>query len=265
MKINSNSHVIPISSLSLSAEDKLNLNLPSAMKLDCISRIVKIDNTFYFWKYADIINELIGSYLSSLIGLDSAQYEIGVYNGVNGVTRVLSKLFFEDGFQYYYANGYEKAMPFQTSINRNFRNYLYYFSERLNFLDSQVQSEMLKLIAVDLKMGQLDRHVENIIFKKDKDLHLAPVFDFTNSYSKNPKDFQYYQNPFLFLRMNAISLRKFAQTYPEIMEYVRILREITMEDILAAIEREKNVEFETCEKDYRILLDEKYSRILKKL
>ena len=265
MILNSSSRVLSMPSLSLSNEEKSNLYIPSDMEYDCASKIVKIDGEFYVWKYVDIINELIGAYLSRVVGLESAQYEIGIYNGVE---RVLSKCFFEDGFQYYYASDHDFAMSLHGTINLNFSTYFYCFRETLCNLDVTLREEMLKLIAVDLKMGQLDRSGDNIIFKQGKAMKsplLAPAYDFSNAYSTIQKAFQYYKNPFLFLRMNDSSVESFVRKYPEIMQYIKMLRGLSMEQILSDIEQERKVEFEPSERDYRIELDQEYSRILKRI
>ena len=64
------------------------------------NNITTIDEKNYYCKRVShdaLLNELIGSYLSKQIGLDSVDYKIGKYNDNY---YVLSEMFFEDGYNY---------------------------------------------------------------------------------------------------------------------------------------------------------------------
>lgn len=264
MILNSSSHVLTIPSILLQEDELDVLNETFPMSLGLLRRVIQIDGEYYTWKYIDIVTELIGAYLSRIVDLECAPYEIGIYNGM---PLVLSKLFFENGFRYFYASDYDFCMLLQGEVHLGLFAYFYCFKDKLSFFDASVRSRLLKLIAVDLKIGQLDRHHENIMFKQSLDgsqTFLAPVYDFTNAYSSHVP-FRYYKSPFLFLRMNERSLGNFIDKYPEVMQYIGALRDISMETILSDIERERNVKFESYERNYRIKLDQEYSRTLKKI
>lgn len=263
MILNSSSRVLNVPSILLTEEELAHLNKTFSISLGLLRRVIKIDGEYYTWKYIDIVTELIGAYLSRVIDLECAQYDIGFYNGM---PLVLSKIFFEEDFRYFGASNYAFCMKSQGNVNTGIFTYFYCFKDRLSFFDPSIRNELLKLIAVDLKMGQLDRNCDNIMFKQD--LHgqtsLAPVYDFTNSYSSHVP-FQYYRNPFLLLRVNEQSLKSFIRKYPDVMQYIDAMRDISMEQILSEIEQDRNVKFESHEANYRIKLDKQYSRVLKKI
>ena len=63
-----------------------------------ISDIVIIDGEYYHAKMVtnrEMLNELIGSYYSRLVGLDAVDYKIGI---LNGQIYALSKMFFPHAF-----------------------------------------------------------------------------------------------------------------------------------------------------------------------
>ncbi len=181
------------------------------------SHLTKIGKTVYYYKSAttkSMINELIGSYLAKRIGLDSVDYEIGRRESDKALF-ALSKVFYEEGYQYQYADQFDSCM---------------------------------KLIAVDLKMAQHDRHRKNIQIKIDSigTIDLAPIYDYGRAYSVN-FDLAY-ANPFAFIRYTEASLDLLFRRYPELRDYVFFLSKITMEEILSAIEEEKKLHFTSQEK-----------------
>ena len=72
MRLNDSSEVIYFDNEPISVAEQINLGFPRNMR--CYARnVVKIGNKYYYAKKCSIntlINELVGSYYSSLIGLD---------------------------------------------------------------------------------------------------------------------------------------------------------------------------------------------------
>lgn len=100
---------------------------------------------------------------------------------------------------------------------------------------------------------------------KDGLINLAPVYDYSNSYAFFEKPFKYYRNVYLLIRNNKHSIKNIVRKYPQIIEYFDILKELTMEEILETIEKEKNIGINQSEKEYRIVKDKEYTKILKML
>ena len=90
MILNSSSHVLTIPSILLQEDELDALNETFPMSLGLLRRVIQIDGEYYTWKYIDIVTELIGAYLSRIVDLECAPYDIGIYNGM---PLVLSKLF----------------------------------------------------------------------------------------------------------------------------------------------------------------------------
>ncbi len=216
--------------------------------------ITRLEGAFYHMKFPSpksMINELIGSYLSKKIGLDTVDYQIGL---IGNYFIALSKVFYEEGYQYLSAKSYllEKGRNSYLAASSIFgclktRN-LKLFQGELVFDD------ILKLIAIDLKMGQSDRHGENIQIKIDRlgTISLAPIYDYGCSYMQNNDNIHYqnYASPFILVRRNPYYLGRLFRSYPKLWEYIQFLKSVSMEEILRDIECEKVITFEDSEKDY---------------
>lgn len=270
INLNDKSKVIPIKEYGLSETEVDKIYLPekclSMKKEEFLENVVIIENRAYYLKYANIINELIGSFLARKINLPSVDYQIGVYENE---LYALSELFYNNDFEYFYPKDYPGfKMIIKKKFRPNFVTDIYYFKNKLSQFDDNLLNELLKLIALDLKMGQVDRHGHNLMFQKNlKDglIDLAPVYDYSNSYAFFEKPFKYYRNVYLLIRNNKQSLQNLVKKYPQIIEYFAILKELSMEEILAGIEKEKNIEIKPSEKEYRIAKDKEYTKILKML
>lgn len=62
---------------------------------------------------------------------------------------------------------------------------MYCFRSKLSQFDEILTDELLKLIVLDLKMGQMDRHGHNLMLKKNIKtgvIDLAPIYDYSRSY-----------------------------------------------------------------------------------
>ena len=105
----------------------------------------------------------------------------------------------------------------------------------------------LKLIAVDLKMGQYDRHSENMQIKIDSlgKIDLAPIYDYGGSYINF--FVAAYANPFVYMKKNKATFEWRFSLYPELWEYVQLLNKISLPEILDSIAQEKGIEFTNIE------------------
>lgn len=228
------------------------------------SSLVELDDGVYYMKYASIIDELIGSFLAKKIKLDSVDYQIGIYKDN---IYALSKLFYNRDYEYFYPKDYQKfKMNNSSKTHPNLITDIYCFRCKLKQFDENLTNELLKLIALDLKMGQVDRHGHNLMFKKDIKtgvVDLAPIYDYSYGYPVFGVPFKYYKNVYIFIRTNYLSMMKLVRKFPQIMEYIDILKEIDMEEILEAIETEKNIKIEPDERKFRIDRDKEYTKKLK--
>ena len=98
-------------------------------------------------------------------------------------------------------------------------------------------------------------------------LDLAPIFDFGNSYFEKTKypDKYFYDNPFIIVRKNKLSLNALSRQNPEIIDFARTLIDIPIEDVLTEIEKEKQITIPDETKLFYKKKDEQYTKVLQKL
>lgn len=221
----------------------------------------QIDEQDYFHKMCtpyNLISELLGSYFSKQIGLNAVENKIGFIDGYNSVYAV-SKSFYKEGYTYYFMDelGYDDK--------EGFEEYNFLRKVKKNF-GKEILNELLKLIVIDLKMGQVDRHGQNITFyRKDflEKFKLAPLYDF--SYSYMHKKISYYKNPFILININLETLKLLVEKYPIIMESIDIVKDIRIEDALDEISRETGCIFSGSEINFFSVRDVEYTKILRKI
>lgn len=258
--------------IKLSSNEINNLHLPIGLE-SIANSITKIDGEYYYYKSVSskqMINELIGSYLSKIINLDAVDYQIGFFNKD---LYALSRVFYNADNSYTNCYDFFMTKP-NNQLTRLEASISKFYLNQTNILDQisdwKMVSNILKLIAVDLKMGQTDRHNMNLTIKfckKNNEMDLAPIYDFEKSYHKlsSYKGLHFYDNPFIMLRKNKISLYKFGRKYPEVAEFAELLTHIDIGDILSEIENEKKVVFSIQEKEYYQNNDIKHNKVLQKI
>ncbi len=269
MKFNEESKIIYFEKTKLNQQQIDNLYIPKDYQ-EIISSITFHNGIYYYYKDVtlnSLINELIGSYLAQKLGLDTVDYKIGI---MNNKFYVLSKIFYQTGFQYYDCKSYFRKSSFDNITT--FQTFLsfFYLSEfeiirRLN--STELLESILKLIALDLKMGQFDRHNKNLFLKKDSNgiVDLAPQFDYGGSYHKKGIPFKIYDNPLITIRKNKLSLQNFSKQYPNFVKYICILYNISMDNILNDLEQNNLLIFEQKEKSFYLEQDKENNKILKKI
>lgn len=234
--------------------------------------IVKIDGEYYHAKEVSVremLNELIGSYYSNLVGLDAVQYKIGI---IGDKMYALSKVFFQKGFTYLYPNKYFDMTMGSTGNQIEERKKLTFFFEAsmLDRLNTQeARDSILKMSAVDLKMNQADRHTYNIIFRIiDGRVYIEKIFDFGWAYDIYPTDSYsslYYENPFIIVRKDYVSLSSLAIQHPLFRSSIQRLCEVPVGDVLREIEKANNVTISKEDYKYYRSKDKEYTKILRKV
>lgn len=255
MIITEKSKVVPFEHHDIEEQDLGSLYIPASFSF-IIPHLTRLGDTVYYYKSAttkSMINELIGSYLAKRIGLDSVDYEIGRRESDKALF-ALSKIFFEEGYQYQYARQFLEEQGYKNGFNMlgnpvKLMLPCYYHLRTLKlYKGTSFYNSCLKLIAVDLKMAQHDRHRKNLQIKIDSrgTIDLAPIYDYGRAYSVN-FDLAY-GNPFAFIRYTESTLDLLFRRYPDLRDYVFFLNKIDMEEILRTIEREKHIQFTSQEK-----------------
>lgn len=152
---------------------------------------------------------------------------------------------------------------------KSFLSRIYHYDKCMKFESKEVINNLLKLVAIDLKMGgQFDRHQKNIMFKISKetqDFSLCPGYDYGGSYPSKEQAESIYYNPFLCVRRSPISLLTLVMEHPIIKEYIDVLINTCMEEIIADIEGEFAVKFDDVEKKDFIIKDKELTRTLKRI
>ncbi len=252
-------------------DDKIKEKIPVGFER-MISHLVYFNRECYYYKLVDthqLINELIGCQFAKILNLESVEYKIGKMEEDKYNTYVLSKVFFEENYQYKTCYEY-----FKTESNKNISMLQTLFSpiflsefKLIDRLDKQTIIKLLKLIALDLKMGQMDRNDRNILLKIDKEnnIDLAPIFDYGESYYKRENLFEIYSNSFITIRFNKMSFSNLFERFPELREYIDILKNISLQSILKRIEEENNISFTDGEIDFYQKQDLQKNKVLKKI
>lgn len=272
MRLNDSSEVIYFDNEPISVAEQINLGFPRNMR--CYARnVVKIGNKYYYAKKCTsntLLNELIGSYYSALVGLDAVDYRIGKSNTEISYLYALSEIFYQDGYNYTTVEDVCAGM--RPDDSRAFSKgigsvYVCDTSVLSLFNSPQIVDSALKMTAVDLKMGQVDRYNYNVVLRDDGiDKELEKVFDFGWSYAVSKDDKKYcYYNPFLTVKRNTISLWGLVHRYPQIKESAAILSDTPLYDVLKDIEKRFNIRVEDRDIPRYLEMDKEYSKTLGKV
>lgn len=272
MILNNSSEVIHFEKTPISQSELLGLGFPKNMR-NYINNVVTIDGKYYYVKKCStstLINELLGTYFSSLIGLDSVDYRIGCNTNESTYLYAVSEIFYRDDYSY---TTVEDAMAYlrpddSKAYSRSLGSLYICDTSVLSMISSeQIINGALKMTAVDLKMGQVDRYNYNVILRDNgMEKEIEKIFDFGWSYAVGINDNKYcYYNPFLTVRRNTISIWGLACKYPQIRKSAAILCEIPVYDALKEIEKRFNVKIEDRDIPRYIELDQDYSKLLRKI
>lgn len=231
---------------------------------------VKINDEYYYAKMVtsrEMLNELIGTYYSNLIGLDAVQYKIGIFDGK---LYALSKMFFKKDIGYVYCAEYFSPSLFFSTTNREIikRKEFFFESGNLKRLNSdEAVKSILQMSAVDIKMSQADRHSFNIIIRIVNGVpYIEKVFDFGWAYDIYPDENNavYYKNPFVIVKKDYISISMLADKHPEFGRCAAILSNAPVGDVLRDIESSFNIKVSDEDFKYYVDKDKEYTKILRK-
>lgn len=269
MIIQENSKIIQLKPREIKKEE---VYLPQKFKTMRQS-IFEDNGKHYYAKILDTkktITELLGSSLAKLIQLNAVDYKIGKYKND---FFVLSEVFFNPDFDYTYSYDFYGTDATNMYLRNSliFERYYLSFCKMFKKIDNSLMLEnILKLIALDLKMGQTDRNDHNLILQTSKDnniTNLAPIFDFAEAYEDKPtlSEKYFYENAFVILRKNFLSLYMFCLKNPKILEYLNILCDTPIVGVLEELEKKLNIIFNDYEKKYYEEKDKEYTKILKRI
>ena len=272
MILNDSSEIIHFDNTPISKAEQLGLGFPKKMRY-YINNVVRINGKYYYAKKCStstLINELLGSYFSTTIDLDSVDYLIGKSDTDSSCLYALSEIFYRDDYSYTTVEDiFADMRPDDSKAFSRGLSSLYVCDTSVLSLvsSSQIITAAIKMTAVDLKMGQVDRYNYNVMLRDNgEEKELEKIFDFGWSYAvgKDDKKSCYY-NPFLAVRRNTISLWGLAHKYPQISESAAILCDIPLYDVIKAIEKRFNINVEDDDIQKYIELDESYSKMLRKI
>ena len=233
-------------------------------KFECLRNSTLIHNgKSYYIKPAseyEMINELIGSYLSKQIGLDSVEYSLG-YSDED--IYAMSELFFQKDYNYYSFN--DLLVNEYSDWLIKVEHYVHEYGNALYLLNYDMFIAMLKLIAIDLRMGQYDRR-SNMMFKdKSGVFEFAPMYDFGASYPNYTyrKYLNEYINNFVIIEKDKEFLKQFSKDFPSFMDFVEIIRSIKMSDVLDEIQSENGIKLSDHEIKHYVYKDNEHNNVLK--
>lgn len=272
MLVNDSSEIIYFDNTPISIAEQVSLGFPQKMRYYA-KNVIKIDGKYYYAKQcttSTLINELLGTYYSQLIGLDVVDYRIGKTNTDLSYLYALSEIFYKDDYSYTTVEDvFAGLRPDDTkAFSRGFGSFCVCDTSILNLINSpQLVDGVLKMTAVDLKMGQVDRYNYNVVLRDNGiEKELEKVFDFGWSYAVGKNDRKYcYYNPFLVVKRNTISLWGLAHRYPQFRESAAILSDAPLFDALKDIEKRFNIKIEDRDIPGYIDMDKSYSKYLRRV
>lgn len=250
-----------------------------------------VNGKWHYFKGIDklekFINEILGSYICKKNNLPAVDYKVAkVTNGRFTTYGVMSENFRLQNKTYTTTFGlnlpiFEHGISNITNVREYFKNETDYY----NFIVS-----ILKAVAIDFYMNQIDRVDENLMFIKDENkIELAPLFDFSlsmdigrksvsqeynevtklvqYSYKKNPQitDSKYYGSAFLEMMFPSEELRKLFSDYPEFYETFKNLIDFDMQGFLKYVEINYPLALPKALKTHYLGYHEEKSELIKKL
>lgn len=122
-------------------------------------------------------------------------------------------------------------------------------------------NNIFKMTCLDYLMGQADRVASNFLFEKDDTkLTLAPLFDYAEAYESTKEGYPYDRyrkqlpfsvgNAFMSLAFWEPKFNSFLIKYPNFTNYLEIVSEIDIIEILEEIEKEYYLNIPDYYKDY---------------
>ena len=182
--------------------------------------LIEINGDYFFQKEVskvDAFNEMIGRYLCNKIYLETTDLKVIKKNIIT--YKIITPNYRSNNCIY-----------FKPEDNFEYGEYVEYFNDRyFKNLEDVHKDDLLKLLAVDLMMEQEDRYARNMEQYYNKNIRLAPIIDFSNSFI-DYRGFTYF-NPYILIRKDIKSLDMFYNKYPKGYEYFKDIFETGYEEL----------------------------------
>lgn len=199
-----------------------------------LSMIYKNNNNWYFFKEnlktIELINELLGSYMSKKINLPVVSYNIAKTKDKIGIA---SMNFKDNNHNYYYPDNLPININLYTITTQNIDNLQVMCMNQQNI--DIFLNHLLKLLSLDLYMIQSDRHRHNIQFSqniKTGFFDIAPLYDFESC--KKEINVNNFLIPNAIMELYLDNIKILAREYPEFYD---ILKEVINIDMTSEIEK----------------------------
>lgn len=235
-----------------------------ARKLKIDAEIIKVWNNWFYinnnWYYyknffhyekaiENFINELIGEFLSSYLKLNTVKYNIGcTVNSENQIEYGLLSENFRDKKRKYIIPT-DLYLDSDCMTLNNLENLKKYFKSEHTY--NMFLLQLLKMTAIDIYMNQKDRKKNNILFEKQKDgFSLAPLYDYEKSFITTESSINNLQYSCCIFGVD-ISNSKELNKYPKLKEFLELIINLDIEEILDYICNKYNIKIpETERKKY---------------
>ena len=232
--------------------DKLNITRKSYNSpLGLHMYLRELSDGYYYAKSKSeikICNEIIGRYLCSRIDLETTDLDL---------------LLDENKIKIVTPNYRKPNLKYQCQKDDADKLFKHQYDvRRLTILPKSYQEEQFKLISIDMMMEQWDRHsknMEEVIV--DDTLHLTPVIDFESSFFYNP--YFVYDNPYVTLPKDVISICKFLNEFPDAYQYFLEVFDIDSSEFVNYIESNYPIKVDDEIKEKYKVLTSKNKMILK--
>lgn len=275
MKVNDSSSILTFEQISIPQKELKRIGVTHDIH-DMERHVVKINGKYYYSKVCtnkELINELIGTYLCKLVGLDVVDYQIGRLANCDSSNNyyALSEIFYRNNYFYSTVRDYFDMIPDDTKVYSEGIDSLFNCETSVLDMvsDKKLEEAVLKMSSVDIKMGQIDRHNYNVMLRlaMNGKVELEKLYDFGCAYDDDPPypEFYCYDNPFLIVRKNFISLNRLAARYPYIIKSAKLLSEVPLYDVLKEIEKRFSIYIEDKDIPGYLVMDKEFSKVLRKI
>ena len=214
--------------------------------------LIELSDGYYYAKSkpeVQICNEIVGRYLCNRIGLETTSLDLLLDKDK---LKMVTPNYRKEELKYQYQKD-DAELAFHHRYNVS----------KLKILPRAYQKEQLKLITIDMMMGQTDRHDDNMEeVLKNNTLHLAQVIDFGESF-----DYYYYcyYNPYVSIPKDVGSIDRFLNDFPEAYKYFLEIFSIGTEELVNYIETNYPIRVEDEIKEAYDKVISKNKRLIKSL
>lgn len=229
-----------------------------------------INNKWYYYKnflqYQNsdehFLNELIGEFLATFLGLNTINYQIGCTLNCEKEMEygLLSENFRQKRKKYIVPTDlYLEVNCTQLNNLINLKHYC-----KSNEMYKKLLLQLLKMITLDIYMNQQDRTKNNFLFEKEKNgIILAPLYDYEKSLTitSSTTDSPQYSSCIFGIDMsNYNELVK----YPELQNLLQIITTLDINDILDIISNKYKIKIPILQRKKYTEITEKRKKLIRK-